>query len=155
MATDRGSESGDLRTRMETLFEAWGHRAFERRWLLLLASLLASALLISQLGKLSVDYSADAFLHPDDPIRVVYDDFRRRVGRDELIALAIETDRVFDLDFLSRPRALARDLEERVPHLDDITSLTNARLTRGEGYALVVQELLEDPLRVSTSPTTS
>ena len=36
-----------------------------------------------------------------------------------------------------------RDLEKNVPHRDDITSLINARNTRGEGAELIVEDLLE------------
>ena len=144
---DTGGErkSEGLRARTEQLFEAWGHFSFRHRWPLLLGTLLVSALLIGQLPKLTANNSPDEFLRPDDPVRVVYDEFRRRFGRDERITLAIETDEVFDLDFLSRFSALQQELTERVPHVDDVTSLVNARLTRGEGDELLVEELMEDP----------
>ena len=54
---------------------------------LLLGTFLVSALVIAQLPKLTVNNSTDAFLRPDDPIRVVYDDFRRRFGRDVVTSL--------------------------------------------------------------------
>jgi predicted RND superfamily exporter protein len=142
--SDRGSKTRDVRARMEAVFETWGHRAFRHRWPLLLGTFLVSALVIAQLPRLTVNNSTDEFLRPRDPIRVVYDDFRRRFGRDERITLAIETDEVFDLDFLSRLGALHEELEEGIPHVDEITSLVNARLTRGEGDELVVEELMED-----------
>jgi hypothetical protein len=45
---------------------------------------------------------------------------------------------------LERLRALHRDLEAEVPHLFEVTSLLNARETRGEADELIVGELLED-----------
>ncbi|MCH7707371.1 MAG: MMPL family transporter, partial [Myxococcales bacterium] len=103
-----------------------------------------SAGLTSQIFSLTVDNSMEAFLHTDDPIRIAYDEFRTDWGRDEQIMLAIETTDVFASEFLERLRAFHEELEQGVPHLDDITSMVNARSTRGEGDTLIVKDLLED-----------
>ena len=50
---------------------------------------------------------------------------------------------VFSFDFLEKLRAFHRDLEEGIPSLDDVRSLINARVTRGTGNELIVEELLE------------
>ena len=50
---------------------------------------------------------------------------------------------IFDLAFLEKLRAFHRDLEREVPYLERVTSLINARSTRGEGDELIVEDLLE------------
>jgi predicted RND superfamily exporter protein len=95
------------------------------------------------LPSLETDNSTDSFLHPDDPIRQVYDDFRGRYGRDERISIAAEGD-LFDPVFLERLRALHEELEREVPHVEDMISMVNARSTRGEGDELIVGDLMAD-----------
>jgi predicted RND superfamily exporter protein len=101
-------------------------------------------LLISRVPGLEMDNSTDSFLHPDDPIRAVYQEFRRQFGRDERITVAVEAPDLFDADFLERLRALHEDLENEVPHIEDLVSMVNARNTRGEDDELIVEDLLED-----------
>jgi len=133
-----------VRAAIERLFESWGRTAYRLCGWLLLASAVGSGLLIAQLPRLTFDNSTDEFLRPRDPIRVVYDDFRRRFGRDERMLLAIEGEGVFELDFLAKLRALHEDLREGTPHLEDVTSLVNARNVRGEADELIVEDLMED-----------
>ena len=49
---------------------------------------------------------------------------------------------IFDLAFLEKLRAFHRDLEREVPYLERVTSMINARSTRGEGDELIVEDLL-------------
>ena len=60
-----------------------------------------------------------------------------------MLIVGIEPPDVFDLGFLEKLRQLHRELEANTPYLADITSLINARNTRGEGDTLVVDELLK------------
>jgi predicted RND superfamily exporter protein len=90
-----------------------------------------------------MDTSTEGFMHPDDPVLVTYNKFRAQFGRDERIVLAIKSDDIFTVDFLTTLRDLHEELEEKVPYLDDITSLYNVRNTRGEGDKLITDDLLE------------
>jgi hypothetical protein len=100
--------------------------------------------LASQAGKVTMDASTEAFLHPSDPVRVSYGEFRNRFGREEVILVMAKSPDIFSTDSLERIRALHQDLEERVPHLEKITSLINARSTIGKGDELIVGELFEE-----------
>ncbi|MDB4433179.1 efflux RND transporter permease subunit [bacterium] len=133
-----------FRDRIEVGFEAWGHFVFRHRWATIAILLLFSGALISQLPKLTLDTSTEGFLHPEDPILLVYDEFRDQFERDDRILMAIHTDRVFDLQFLARLRDFHHALESELPHLAEVNSLINARNTRGEEDELVVEDLLED-----------
>ncbi|MBW2667623.1 MAG: MMPL family transporter, partial [Deltaproteobacteria bacterium] len=132
-----------MRQRIDRLMTAWGHFAVRHAWKILVAVLLVVGTLSSQLPRLTLETSTEEFLHADNPTRITYDEFRNQFGRDDQIVLAIRTEAVFDRDFLARLRAIHQDIENEVPNLEDVSSLVNARNTRGEGDRLIVGDLLE------------
>jgi hypothetical protein len=87
--------------------------------------------------------SAESFLPKDDPTRVTFDGFRKQFGRDDVVAIMIEPKEVFSAAFLEELRRFHGDLERKVPYLDEVLSLANARETRGEADSLLVGELLD------------
>ena len=82
-------------------------------------------------------------MHEDDPVLLTYNKFREQFGRDERVVLAIKNDNIFSLKFLTKLRDLHKDIEAKVPYLDDVTSLYNVRNTRGDGDKLITDDLLE------------
>jgi predicted RND superfamily exporter protein len=133
-----------VRDRIEAAFASWGHLAYRRAGLVIAAVLLVVAALVSQLPRFSFDTSTEGFFHEDDPVRIAYDAFREQFGRDTLILVAIRPRDVFDPDVLEKLRSLHEAIEREVPRLVEVTSLINARETRGVGDELVVGELFED-----------
>ncbi|MGH0032191.1 MAG: efflux RND transporter permease subunit [Myxococcota bacterium] len=124
--------------------ERWVALTYDHAWLVVLATAVGVGALASQIPEVRLETRIESFLHEDDPLRVSYEDFRARFGRDDTALLTIEAPDLFDATFLERLRALHEDLEARVPHLEEVTSLINARETRGEGDTLVVGELFEE-----------
>ena len=110
----------------------------------LLACVTLTGVLVSRLGEFRVDNSDEAFLHADDPERIRYDRFKEQFDREDRILVLLHPREVFDLDFLEWLRGLQRDIENEVPYVEEVTSLINARDTRGEGDALIVGELMEN-----------
>ncbi len=108
----------------------------------LLFVLLFSAGLGVQLRHLTFDTSNEGFLHEDDPALQAYNTFRKQFGRDDYLVLAVYSDNLFSAKTLARLAALQDDLEDSVPHLEDVTSLITIRNTRGEGDTLIVDDLL-------------
>jgi uncharacterized protein len=106
--------------------------------------LLVMGIIISQIPKITIDTSTEGFLHQNDPTLIDYNTFRDQFGRDEVVIIAIKSPNIFSQAFLKKLRKLHEDLEENVPYIDDITSLINARNTRGETDELIVEDLLED-----------
>jgi predicted RND superfamily exporter protein len=98
---------------------------------------------ISQLPKIKMDTSTEGFMHENDPVLITYNEFRAQFGRDERIAVAIKSDKIFTLKFLKTLRALHEEIEKSVPYLDDVNSLYNIRNTRGVGDQLITDDLLE------------
>ncbi|MDH3214471.1 MAG: MMPL family transporter [Myxococcales bacterium] len=133
-----------IRDRIEAGFERWGSFVFRHAGAAIAATALLVAGLASQLPKLVVDGSDEAFLHETDPARVTYDAFRAQFERSEMIVIAVRPPEVFDLGFLAKLRAFHEDLEDNVPQLNDVTSLVNARYTHGVEDELIVEDLLED-----------
>ena len=136
--------STNVRQRIENSFAAFGSLVYRNQWktLLLIAALVAA--LIIQLPKLTLDTSTEGFLHDEDPTLLAYTKFREQFGRDELILLTIKTDNIFAPAFLQKLQQLHRELADNIPYLDDITSLINARDTRGSEGELLVEDLLEN-----------
>ncbi len=137
-------KSGQLRENIEERFGRWGHFAYRHAWLVILFNSLLLGLLIAQTEKLQIDTTMESFFQEDDPARIRYNEFRQQFGRDDKVIIAIETDEVFDLEFLARLRDLHREIEARVPFLHQVDSLINARQTLGEDDELLVQDFLEE-----------
>ncbi len=133
----------DIRARIEKGFEGLGTFVIRFRWAVIVLSLLLTAIMVSQIPKITFDMDTDAFLQKDDPTRLQYDEYREQFGRDEMILIMISPENVFDLAFLKKLKSFHERLEDQVPHLNDITSLVNARLTRGEEGQLLVDDLME------------
>ena len=93
---------------------------------------------------IAYDSSNDALLHDTDPHRLAYDAFQDRFGGSELVVIGIEAPEIFDAGFLAKLESFHDQLDEELPHVREITSLINARSTRGEGDVLEVGALLED-----------
>ncbi|MBW2418722.1 MAG: MMPL family transporter [Deltaproteobacteria bacterium] len=143
-AEPRGFGLTTFRDPIEKGFGDFGRFVHRRAWWVIVGVVVCSAALFTQLPQLGIDTSTEGFLPDDNPLRVAYEDFRDRYGRDQAILIAVEGDDVFDLAFLEKLRALHEELESELPHLQDVQSLLDTRNTRGEGDQLVVEDLLED-----------
>ena len=133
----------DIRHSVERSFEGFGRFVYRNRIKTLLVMLVIIAGMASQLPKVRIDTSTEGFLHEKDPALIQYNAFRDQFGRDEMVIIAIKPPDIFDLKFLRKLEAFHNDLVESVPHMDDITSLVNARNTRGVNDQLTVEDLLE------------
>ena len=133
-----------IRHQMERGFEKFA-LLISRRPLVALAIMVVFIVsLVSQLPKLTVDTSTEGFLHDTDPALLTYNAFKDQFGRDEVIVVALKPKAVFDFAFLKTLKRLHEELASEVPYLDDITSLINARNTRGQKDELIVEDLLEN-----------
>lgn len=132
-----------MRDRIESAFASFGWWVIRRRWPAILLCLALSAALISGLQHFRIDNSDEAFLPKGDPERVRYEAFQRQYGTDDNIMVIVRPPKVFDFAFLERLRAFHEEIEAKVPYLDDLTSLLNARNTYGKDDELVIEDLFE------------
>jgi uncharacterized protein len=133
-----------IRINIEKWFGSLARVIYHNRFKTLFIMIVIIAAIVSQLPKLTIDISTEGFMHKSDPARVDYDTFRDQFGRDEMIVVAIRSQEVFEGNFLKKLKKLHEDLFENVPYLEDITSLINARNTRGKKDELIVEDLMED-----------
>jgi uncharacterized protein len=134
----------NIRNKIEHWFDRFARVIYHNRIKTIILMLFAMAAIASQIPKITIDTSMEGFLHEDDPAMVAYNAFRDQFGRDEVVIVALQPPDVFDLTFLKTLDALHTELEESVPYIDDITSMVNARNTRGEKDELIVEDLLEN-----------
>ena len=132
------------RKKIEESFESFGHFVYRNSIAVLIIMTLGIGFLVSHLPQMKMDTSIEGFLKENSEVRIAYDAFKEQYGRDELILLAIKGKNVFTVPFLNKLQKLHNEIEDTIPHLDDITSLVNARNTYGEGDELRVDDLLQD-----------
>ncbi len=132
-----------MHERLEEAFDRFGRWVVRNRWLAILLSVALAAGLASRLPP-RIDTAMETFLEESDPARILFEEFRDQFGRAEMVIVSIKPPDVFELSFLERLRELHREIEEEVPHIDEVSSLINARSTRGESDRLIVEDLLEE-----------
>lgn len=134
----------NIRDKIESRFEDLSRFLYRHHILVLVLMAIAIAAMVSRIPQITIDTSTEGFLHKNDPALNAYNAFRDQFGRDEMIMVAIKTDTIFKPAFLEKLRNLHVELRDNVPYIDDITSLVNARDTRGRGDELIVEDLLEN-----------
>ena len=132
----------EIRDRIERWFESLAEFTIRFRWLVIAGVALFVLALTWGLPRLRVDTSTEGFLHENDPHLIRYHAFKDQFGRDDMAIVAIDAGEVFTFENLKRIKALHDDLAANVPHLNDITSLINARNTEGHEDRLEVDDLL-------------
>lgn len=144
-AHDKGDASmADIKGLLEKIFERFTKHIYTNPKKTLLVMLIFVTALLSNLPHIKIDTSTEGFLHEKDPVLQKYYDFRDQFGRDEMIVVAVEADKIFTLSFLKKLQRLHLDLEKNVPHIAKVTSLINARDTRGTEKELIVEDFLEN-----------
>ncbi|MCI5210576.1 MAG: hypothetical protein D3910_17700, partial [Candidatus Electrothrix sp. ATG2] len=129
----------------ETLFRDFTAFVYDRKYAALILMLLLTAGLASQLGKITIDTRDESLFYETDPALLAYNDFKEQFGQDEIFIVALQPAQGLDKDFFSTLQQLHQKLENTVPHLDEITSLVNARVVRGDADTLSIEKLIEYP----------
>ncbi len=133
-----------MHKKLEKLFGKFGSFVTKHPIIVILFSLLVIAFPLTQVPKITMDTSTEGFMHESDPMLINYNAFRDQFGRDERIMIALKSDQIFTLPFLSKLQKLHVELENSLPYLDEVTSLVNVRNVRGEKDQLIVEDLLEN-----------
>ena len=133
-----------IRSRIENGFERFARGILRFRWIAILVLLAITFAMGSLVPQVRTDNSQESFLKPSDPARVAYDRFKEQFGGDDLIHVLFLSDEVFSPDFFELLRSIHEEIEREAPYVTDVTSLINARNTRGEGDSLVVEDLTEN-----------
>jgi hypothetical protein len=132
-----------IKDRIEVFFENFAGVLYTHRIKTLLLLFVLIGATVYKLPDLKVDTNAEALLKDNDPYKVVYTDFRDQFGQDRMIVVAITADNIFSEEFFSKLKSFHKELTDKVPYLDEVTSLINARQTIGEKDRLLVEDLME------------
>jgi uncharacterized protein len=132
------------RRAIDDVFGRWGEFVAAHPWPVIAATILTVACVAPQARFVEVTTNSEEFLLPDHPIRVAYNDFKAQFGSDNYVLITLTHDEIFSHDFLEWLTRIHESIEDRVPYVQEITSLVNVRSTRGEGDELIVDDLLDD-----------
>ncbi|WDP92021.1 MAG: outer membrane lipoprotein-sorting protein [Desulfobacter sp.] len=132
-----------IKQRGDRFFRCMARTLFRHRFKTLIVVLGLFLALAANLGRLGMDVSTEGFLHKEDPSLLAYNEFKHQFGNDDLILIAVEPERVFTLEFFKLLKRMHTELEAKVPYIDDITSLVNARNTFGQDDSLYVRDLCD------------
>jgi len=132
-----------MHNKLEKFMGRLGGFIYDNPLKVIVAVIILLAFPVSHVPQIKMDTSTEGFMHDDDPVLLEYNEFRAQFGRDERIVLALKSDKIFTVEFLNTLRDLHEEIEEKVPYLNDVTSLYNVRNTRGDGDKLITDDLLE------------
>ncbi|MEM8767206.1 MAG: MMPL family transporter [Pseudomonadota bacterium] len=131
-------------TEPRPFFEQLTEQLIRFRWLSLAMVALISAAAVTQLPKLQIDNSNEAFFMEGDPAQERLDQFRETFGNDDFAFILIDVEDAFAPDTLQRLAELADRLEYEVPHLLDLTWIGNVEWIEGVPGGIVIEELITD-----------
>ena len=133
----------ELKAKIEAKFEHLAYFFYDHHMKIIPPVILVVLLSALNLFNYKFDVSTEGFLEPNDPNRVAYTQYRNQYGRDERVIVALKTDNLYDKAFLEQLHNLHEDIENKTPHIKEVTSLLNARKTTGKDDALIVEDLFE------------
>ena len=134
----------NIRAKIEVSFEKLTGWIYQNRFKTLILMLIFIGYLGSHISNISIDTSTEEMLHRSDPSRIEYNKFKDQFGNSQYSIIMIESPQIFSPSFLTKLKKLHLELEDSVPYLYEVSSLLNARNTRGEGDTLLVDDLLKD-----------
>jgi predicted RND superfamily exporter protein len=129
-------------------FGALGGWCFDHRWIVLAAcaAFLGGALWIASHAR--IDNSFESFFAVGDPLYRSYLTYRDDFGSDEVSYLMYEVpgaaDGAFDVAAMGKIAKLTRALEDEVPFLYEVKSLSNAELVQPTSDGIEIRKLWRD-----------
>jgi predicted RND superfamily exporter protein len=138
----------DFITRSNRVFGAIAGWSFDHRWWVVALALLVLAGSAGLASQATTGNSYEAFFDPRDPAYLSYEQFREDFGSDEISYILYEApdtaDGAFDLEVMRKIAHLTEVLEDEVPFVYEVTSLTNAELMVGVDDGIEIRALADD-----------
>jgi len=138
----------DFITRSNERFGAIAGWSFDHRWWVVALAMGMFAGSVGLASRAMVDSSYEAYFDPADPIYLAYERFREDFGSDEISYILYETpevaDGAFDLEVMRKISHLTEALEEEVPFVYEVTSLSNGELMVAVDDGIEIRELGDD-----------
>ncbi len=138
----------DYIERLSEYFEDIGGWSYDHRWWVLLGSFLLFGIAGLCASRAHVDMTFASFFEESDPTYSAYQQFRDEFGSDETAYILYEVPESefgpFDIEVMRKIDHLTQALEEEVPFLSEVTSLTNVEYMEGLPDGIRVYGLLDD-----------
>ncbi|MBW2508650.1 MAG: MMPL family transporter [Deltaproteobacteria bacterium] len=136
----------DAMSALGSFFEAIGVWSFDHRWLVLIASVLVWGAGGYLSANARIDNSVASFFDTDDPTYGAYLDYRDDFESDEVGYIVYRAPGgAWDLESMRRIEQLTRTLEQEVPFVKEVTSLSNVEFMEGAPPDdILVYDLLAD-----------
>lgn len=140
------SSNKDAMSGLGKLFEAIGAWSYDHRWVVLIASFAVWGVAGYLGASARIDNSVAAFFDTDDPTYGAYLEYREEFESDEIAYIVYRTEGgAWNLDTMRRIEQLTRALEDEVPFVKEVTSLSNAEFMEGAPPDdILVYDLLAD-----------
>ena len=122
----------DAMSGLGTLFEAVGAWSYDHRWIVIVASFAVWGLAGFLSSGARVDNSVAAFFDTDDPTYGAYLQYRDDFESDEIGYIVYRAEGgAWDLGLMHKIEKLTRALEDEVPFVKEVTSLSNVEFMEG------------------------
>jgi predicted RND superfamily exporter protein len=148
---DASPDAGDRRTVISFLndrFAAIAGWSFDHRWWVLLGCVALAVGSLALASKARIDSSYEAYFDPADPTYRYYEQYRQDFGSDEISYILYEAPDFehgpWNLEVMRRIADLTRALEDEVPFIYDVTSLTNSEQIVGAPDGIEIRKLEDD-----------
>lgn len=116
------------------------------KWIFFLIIILLVGIGFSGTKRLVMDSSNESFLPEGDAALVMNDRFKEIFGSEEFVFVYIEAEDVFRPEVLHYIRNLGRDLEENLPFIKDVMSLTDVDYSEARGDQLIIDDLIGEEI---------
>ena len=136
----------DAMSGLGRLFETIGAWSYDHRWIVLIATFATWAFAGYLASGARIDNSVAAFFDTDDPTYGAYLAYREDFESDEIGYIVYRAKGgAWDLDLMRKIERLTRALEDEVPFVKEVTSLSNAEFMEGAPPDdILVYDLLTD-----------
>ncbi|CAA0102215.1 Uncharacterised protein [BD1-7 clade bacterium] len=142
------TEKNNLVTLMSHAFGRIGEWSMQHRWVVFSIAVSLTMACIYLAGSVRMDNGFESFFDDTDPAYSAYLKYRDDFGSDEVAYLVYDAkDRekgVFDLTLMQTIQQLSEDIENDMPFVKDVKSMTNAEVMIGVDGGLEILRLDED-----------
>ncbi|QTL98847.1 MMPL family transporter [Iocasia frigidifontis] len=132
--------------KINTKFRALGKKIIKYRYLILIMFVLLLGFAFNGLKGIESDSSNDAWYFDDDPVIVLENRFERMFGNTDIFAVHVQLDDVFKKENLEKIRELTEELEDKVPLVDDIISITDFEYINGTDWGIDIGDLIPEEI---------
>lgn len=138
----------DLMEALSRMFAWLGAWSYDHRFLLLCICLAVLALCTFFAKDVRFDNSFESFFDRDDPVYQSFLEFRRNFGSDEISYILYEApdkkEGVWNLDVMRSIDEISERIEDEVPFVKRVLSLSNAEFIEGRPGELIIHDILRD-----------